>query len=582
MSAFHPPRSIDHQLCRYPRIFQEVICKKTEELNSLALENIFAISTPTQIKELLFDGLIGPIRNYIESVSADEQCKKAQIEFNPKTTVCWLCGCVIGNQPKACEHKFPALRAIMLNGIITTKAIRNRFTEEEITTQLLKLETERNYDWAHENCNGSGGKGGLVLFKYDKDAKAFTVDEDKCNLLVGKIRALREDCYKGKYQRSIYENLINVITKLLESVNREYGEFKRACGNDNAIKYYAEYTLEIIQKHVSQDAIKYLRDEKSKMEHADFIAKQEEEILIEIAKQQQLLQDAENKIKFNFASYITSLQEYNNQRSRIPLSPDYIEQFIIAAVENFRQHKFLFDTQREDIDLVEIINVSEKLLLELHSTEYGTAISVNILNCVITAQLYKYFKNKGYKPNSRMPNTPVYLLNSFSNLFISMITIKKTKDEIMKIIKTICGNFKYNRAEYNEIVHHIGLEYETFKRELEPPPMMLIRTSSLPGHRRSRSRSRSRDRERARSHDPRGRDRGRYRGRDRSGDRGRERGGGRYPTYSGINKKKSIVTHKNKKYHKKISQENITRKYHKKISQKNITRKYHKIHNRQF
>jgi DNA-binding transcriptional MerR regulator len=275
--------------------------------------------TPTQAKELMFGNtLVGPIRNYLEPVSADEQCHRAGVEFNPATTTCWLCGCIIGDEPKACEHIIPALRAIMFSGMITTKKIMSGILEAAgDSDELLQRVTNNNYLWAHDNCNGSGAKGGMVLFKFDDKSGMFVVDKAKCNELQTKIRMLRPDCYnKEDSTQNIYDNLVFQITRRLEDINHEYEEFVRLIPPENrqyGIRYYSEYTMEIIKIYASAEAIDLLLTDAQRAEKAAQTAsakKAAEELATEaLAEQIRIQQKAAEAAEKNYSDFLRILEK---------------------------------------------------------------------------------------------------------------------------------------------------------------------------------------------------------------------------------------------------------------------------------
>ena len=309
--------------------------------------NFLTVLTPTGIKELIFGGqLNGPIRNVIEPVGADEQCNRAGKSFTPGQ-LCWLCGCPIKvDDSKACEHIFPALRAIMFNGIITTVKISGRFDEAGVNTELLARVTTSNYDWAHENCNGSGAKGGMVLFKYDEESQLFVVDRKKCNELQTKIVSLknpkREDCYKKFTKKdprhsTIYDNMVRVIQERLAPLNQEFGFFKSNVDNQaDTIFYYTKYTEELIKLYASHEALQLLLTE------ADKERIQEEKQKQEIEANRLLKQLLEQQSKFDeaYRLYQHSQQEYISRVSIMgTLDASYLSEVVPVV---FSQQKNYF------------------------------------------------------------------------------------------------------------------------------------------------------------------------------------------------------------------------------------------------
>jgi hypothetical protein len=212
--------------------------------------NILLKYAPKMIKTIIGINADGPIREFIEPVGADVQCKNARIAFEAGTTVCWLCGCVIENgEAKACEHIIPALRAVMLKGLITNKVITGKVAEVATDYGNYQKMTANNYLWAHDNCNGSAGKGGMVLIDYDVNTKQFIPDYAQCVLLDSKIRMLpNRNCYYSKGSGIDYTGNGNKVTSPYEAFIAEMnyqclsinGEFKFFEGN---IEIFAKYAL---------------------------------------------------------------------------------------------------------------------------------------------------------------------------------------------------------------------------------------------------------------------------------------------------------------------------------------------------
>jgi hypothetical protein len=152
---------------------------------------------PKNIKNLL--GFTGNVlmREFIESLSADDQCKEAGIPYEKvkKGLLCWLCGCQIleGGTKKACEHIIPALRAVMFKGLYSNNIITNRVNTEINVDLKEQYDTimKNNYLWAHANCNSK--KSNILLLKYDKNSKKFVPDEVKCNELSNSILTLHKN-----------------------------------------------------------------------------------------------------------------------------------------------------------------------------------------------------------------------------------------------------------------------------------------------------------------------------------------------------------------------------------------------------
>ena len=199
-----------------PLRFPQDTTKKDEE-------DFWANMTPATIMNLILADVPGDIRKYIESKTPTIQCKKAfesgnlDAKFVSGQTRCWLCGCIIyektdtkpfndwqkwrANQTNLvsldldhimkengpeCEHIIPALRACMLVGMFTDtdkmNKIEAQYSKED--WEDWKTEVAHNYLWAHGTCNGGGGKSGMVLFEYKRNAKSepiFVYDKIKGN-----------------------------------------------------------------------------------------------------------------------------------------------------------------------------------------------------------------------------------------------------------------------------------------------------------------------------------------------------------------------------------------------------------------
>jgi len=309
----------ENGVCRFENSALKVL--KTDVYNLCNVTPSKLFSRPSQISEEIFDRLRKSLRKHIEPVSADKQCKSAGIEFTAGKTLCWLCGCVINDgEKKACEHIFPVVHAIMFNGIITTKSIfRKRFSNSN--SELLKKVTEKNYRWAHANCNGA--KGGLVLFKYDELSQKFIVDKEKCKNLQIKIVEKRDDCYsQTTNDNAIFDNLVSVITELLEPVNKEFEFFKQNCPNGDAIYYYAFYCLSRIKKYASKEALVLLREEKQTMDNEESTKKKAElelELETEIKLQEKNIQNA-SSILIKYVDDVASLETSPSPQQQ-PLPP---------------------------------------------------------------------------------------------------------------------------------------------------------------------------------------------------------------------------------------------------------------------
>lgn len=227
--------------------------------------NFFSEWKPDEVKRYIFgDNLPEPIRNYIERVNANAQCERAGIVFNDKNTKCWICGCVIGNEPKACEHILPVLRAVMFKGIITTNEIMKKPEFEKANKELLQRVTKENYLWAHSNCNGS--KSGSVLLTFDKHTNTFIPNIENCRNLEIKIRSLRKgvDCYKNTFYQNIYKRLHGEMVNQCISINEELQAFK-VSDNVNYVNNYIQYTIDVIKLYANSTALQSLEKDKQKL-----------------------------------------------------------------------------------------------------------------------------------------------------------------------------------------------------------------------------------------------------------------------------------------------------------------------------
>jgi hypothetical protein len=296
--------------CRFLNMAKQIVSRSPANIGTPA--QFLTVYTPTEAKELMFGkALLGPIRNHVELVPANNQCVQAGIKFD-STTRCWLCGCLIGNEAKACEHIIPALRAIMFSGMITTKSItkdlRDRAGPDAF--ELLERVTANNYLWAHDNCNGSGGKGGMVLFKYNKESNAFVVDKEKCGSLREKIAILkREDCYKRDFGTNIFDNLVETINLRLRDINDEYHYFISLIPPENqhaGLQYYSEYTMEIIKIYASAEATELLLTEG---ERAEKNKANDRRIAEALAEQIRIQKEASASLEKNYEDYLRILKQ---------------------------------------------------------------------------------------------------------------------------------------------------------------------------------------------------------------------------------------------------------------------------------
>lgn len=285
--------------------------------------------SPTRIKEYIFgNNLESPIREYLEPVGAKEQCIRAKVNFNQNTTLCWLCGCKIGKEKKACEHIIPALRAIMFSGIITTGEITNRFEKADAKMNVLMESVKNNYLWAHDNCNSA--KGGKVFIKFNKTKNVFEADEIKCASLVSQIVNLngRRDCYQtvSRGEKGIYDILISEMENQCISINQEFKEIGKLLGiNKDKImedkqkvwmNTFIDYTIDIIKLYTSQEALEKLLTPEEKQIIEENRKKEEEKKQKEIekAKEQmkELIKKVENSIREYYLSTIKFIDKKNN------------------------------------------------------------------------------------------------------------------------------------------------------------------------------------------------------------------------------------------------------------------------------
>jgi len=259
------------EIAKASLIENPVIEKITKEKIADAV-NILLKMAPKKIKDILGfsgEGSELTMRKLIESVGADDQCERSGIIFKTGT-VCWLCGCVIlKDEKKACEHIIPALRAVMLKGLITNKQINNKVVNQVGDIENYNMMTSNNYLWAHENCNGSSGKSGMVLFNYEEER--FIPDYGQCGLLQSKIRKLvNRKCYdskdkidytgKGNIVKSPYETYVVEMGYQCQSINKEFESFE---GNIIAFTKYALNRTKLFLTSIGVEAL-LTEEEKTK------------------------------------------------------------------------------------------------------------------------------------------------------------------------------------------------------------------------------------------------------------------------------------------------------------------------------
>ena len=261
-------------------------------MNSDIAESILFKLSPKEFKPIhgfsLDDDGKGAIRDFIEPVIADQQCKNAGINFIKGKTVCWLCGCVITESgiKKACEHIIPALRAVMLKGLITTKTITNTVYDAVSDVDAYKQIVKDNYLWAHANCNGSAGKTNMVLIKYDKNSRLFIPDDELCAVLNGKIDNVRGNkniCYYSGIDytgnrnivRSPYEAYMVEMAYQCKSINEEFSAF------NNDLPSFCEYALNRTRLFMKKEGLLAMMSVEEKQEILRVTQLNEQKILQE-------------------------------------------------------------------------------------------------------------------------------------------------------------------------------------------------------------------------------------------------------------------------------------------------------------
>jgi len=243
--------------------------------------------TPTDIKSFFNITAEGPLRNLFEKVGAGDQCRKAGVELKRGITPCWICGNIIKEgEPADCEHIIPALRATMFSGLITTRTVTDKLKQYLANTDTYFKATYNNYLWAHQDCNASGGKSGMVLITYDEDKKKFVPDLDKCSELQKKIDGIVTTkgrtkgykdvsiTYEGHYTNPIYKSIPtgrngvdalqnlykHELEKQCEAINQELEWFIK---NELTFGDYAKYCLEKVKLYIDP---KYLENPQKKLE----------------------------------------------------------------------------------------------------------------------------------------------------------------------------------------------------------------------------------------------------------------------------------------------------------------------------
>ena len=254
-------------------LFPNLVKKGDLELTMEEAIHILTVAAPMEFKELCGFGpdVEGPFRTLIEPVIANDQCERAGVQFKPGATPCWLCGCIIGpGEAKACEHIIPALRATMLKGLITTKKITQGIYDSATDIGIFDAITKGNYLWSHENCNGSAGKGRMVLIKFDQTTNRFVPDDLKCTELQDKISSLgRHVCYYtvggvlySKTRLDPTGNIIITDTQVKSPFDVYMFEIEQQCVSINLefaavgdLSLFARYALNRVELYFTMDAL---------------------------------------------------------------------------------------------------------------------------------------------------------------------------------------------------------------------------------------------------------------------------------------------------------------------------------------
>ena len=325
----HPKTKVTNGL-RFPNILERILPGKTTNHPS----ELLTAMSPTQVKEYIWgDKLKGALRLFLEPLGADAQCTNAGVTFIPGKTPCWICGCNIEKkEKKACEHILPIVRAVMLSGIETSKTYTNRaeFQQNDNITRLREV-TKNNYLWAHENCNGSSGKSGLVLLTFDKRQNKFVADEKNCTKLTQRITGSKTDGFLERddcYTRTGSSVIINMKTEIEDQcvdINHEFEEFSRLVSekkknsSSNVVSLYTEYTIEIIKLYANSYALELLltpeEQEELRKKNEEEQRIREDEIKQLMEEQEKLREESEKK----YVAYIqgvikTKIVEYNPTR----------------------------------------------------------------------------------------------------------------------------------------------------------------------------------------------------------------------------------------------------------------------------
>lgn len=274
------------------------------------------------------------IRNFLEPVSASNQCEKSGVVFK-NGTVCWLCGCYIKKEErKACEHIIPLLRATMLKGLITNEFVKKNVFSKTSDPDVLSNVTTDNYLWAHDDCNGGSGKTNLVLITYDKDSNRFVPDDAKCAYLTSKILKLpNRNCYNYGINydgtgevHSPYEAYIKEMEYQCKSLNEEFKYF------NNSLPSFCEYALNRAKLYLTKDGLdKLLTPEQHKLKQEELEKEKKEKLenkIKESAEFYELLKkDAELKL-----SYLNEYQNLIKEEAKAT-SSEFSEEYKMAYYE---------------------------------------------------------------------------------------------------------------------------------------------------------------------------------------------------------------------------------------------------------
>jgi hypothetical protein len=326
-------------------LFPHLVKKGDRELTMEEAIHILTVAAPMEFKELCGFGpdVEGPFRTLIEPVIANDQCERAGVQFVPGTTPCWLCGCVIGpGEAKACEHIIPALRATMLKGLVTTKKITQGIYDSATDIGIFDAITIGNYLWSHENCNGSAGKGRMVLIKFDQTTNRFVPDDVKCAELQEKIRGLgRRVCYDTAggvlYSKTRLDpatgNIINTDTQVKSPFDVYMFEIEQQCVSINRefaavgdLPLFAKYALNRVELYFTMDA---LSKRGTPEERAAASSAKKREIEAEINRAYELLQQDMLLAKEYISRVTPPSDDVSTIDQKMAYFSQYIEKFLL-------------------------------------------------------------------------------------------------------------------------------------------------------------------------------------------------------------------------------------------------------------